>query len=87
MTYHLNFELEDDPIVSLRDDLAAERRRLEISERAEMEHRVVNRDLWLANLAISRAIIREKESLLDELLALEESAAELAEDMREPEAV
>lgn len=74
-SYHLNFELGDDPLVSLREDLAAERRRLASSERAEMERRVVNRELWLDGLRYSRRRIHEMELRLKRLEALEPNEA------------
>jgi hypothetical protein len=75
VTYGLNFELGDDPLQSLNDDIRAEERRLARSERAEIEGRVVNRTLWLTKLAASRARISQLEARLAEMVALEEADA------------
>jgi hypothetical protein len=70
----VNFDLGDDPADSLREDIAAEQRRLAQSERAESEGRVVNRTLWLTKLAASRARLSQLEARLAEMVALEDQA-------------
>jgi hypothetical protein len=72
VTYGLNFELGDDPLESIDDDIRAEERRLARSERAEVEGRVVNRTLWLAKLAYSRRRLEELRARRNEMAALEE---------------
>lgn len=76
----------DDPTDSLRDDIAAERRRLSSLERAEVEGRVAVREEWLRSIEVSRIYLAHLEGRLKDMLAAEESAAELAEQPREADA-
>ena len=60
---------------SLQADIDRARRQLDISERAELEGRVVDRGSYLASMERRRRLLREME---DEARSREESAAELA---------
>lgn len=72
----------EDELEAVEQELETERRYLALSERSEVEGRVADRDVWLQALDRRRARIRELERQRDELVALEESAAELAEAFR-----
>lgn len=68
---------------SLVEELEVERHRLREAEAAYVEGRVADGRLWLSSLERRQERVRQLELLRDELVALEESAAELAEDYRQ----
>lgn len=76
----------EDPVEALTIELADERARLDRCERAELEHRVADRGVWLDQLARRRARVAVLERELGVALAAEESAAELAEAWRDGDA-
>ena len=80
----LNFDPND--IETVRQALAHEIRALEKSDRAKDEGRVANERVWIEKLAERRRQIRRLEQELAELIAAEESAAELSEEYRAEDA-
>lgn len=66
MTWPVDVEISE-----LRRELAQERRALIACERAEFDHRICDRDRWMAQLERRRQRIAEKEALLNDLLPKE----------------
>lgn len=68
---------DGDGIDVVEDELAAARADLVKSERADLEDRVVDRGQWRDSLERKRLRVAELEELRDDLVAAEESEAEL----------
>lgn len=68
---------------AVREELAAEQDGLREAEASYVDGRVTDEPQWLAQIARRRQRVRDLELLRDELIGLEEAAAELGEAYRD----